>query len=150
MNIRGAIYESLTPRQRITATMDAIEREDTTEVNRLKKTCPFKTYRQRDADYSETIEALFGAGLAMEADLRGEALGWWAHPDLKQREVRLGEMAAIITAWLTMLADMGITATAAVAPPMHPLVACLVEIAPEADSEKVAEYHALLKASIYA
>lgn len=76
MKVRGSVYESLSPRQRIIAAMDAIARDDTAEIDRLKSTCPIKSYRQRDAAFSDTIEALFGAGLAAETVLRGEALSW--------------------------------------------------------------------------
>lgn len=148
MNIRGTVYETLSPRQRIIAAMDAIARDDTAEIDRLKTTCPFRTYRQRDAAFSNAIEALFGAGLAVEADLRGAALWWWAAPVPEQREALLQGMAAIEAAWLALMADMGISSPTAAAPPRHPLVECLLEIAPEPESERVAEIYAVLKAYI--
>jgi hypothetical protein len=148
MNIRGTIYEALSPRQRIIATMDAIARDDTAEIDRLKTTCPYRVYRQRDAAFIDALEALFGAGLAVEGDLRGAALSWWAHPVSGRDEQLLQDMAAIEAAWQALLADMGITSLTAAAPPRHPLVARLLEIAPEPNSQRVEENFALLKAAV--
>ena len=145
MNIRGTVYEGLSPRQRIIAAMDAIARDDTAEGERLKTTCPIKSYHQRDDAFSDTIEALFGAGLAVEADLRGAALSWLA---CERDAALLQNMAAIETAWLALLADIGIRSPTAAAPPRHPLVAHLLEIAPAPESKRVAENYAVLKACI--
>ena len=145
MKIRGAVYEELTPRQRIVAVMDAIARDDTAEIYRLKSTCPFKSYRQRDAAFSDTIDALFGVGLAVETDLRGEALSWLACGRDKEQ---LRKMAAFEAAWLALLADMGITSQASAGPPRHPVVSALLEIAPEPETERVAESYAALRAII--
>jgi hypothetical protein len=149
VKIRGAVYEALSPRQRIIAAMDAIGRHDTAEVERLKSTCPIKTYRQRDAAFSDTMEALFGTGPAVEADLRGAALWWWmvrAIPN--QGDALLKNMAAIEGAWLALLGDMSITSPTATAPPRHPLVAHLLGIAPEPDSDRVSENYELLKVGV--
>jgi hypothetical protein len=145
VKVRGSVYEALSPRQRIIAATDAIARDDTAEIDRLKSTCPIKSYRQRDAAFSDTIEALFGAGLAVETDLRGEALSWWAG---ERDATLLQNMAAIETAWLALLADMGITSPTAAAPPRHPLVVALLAIAPAPESERVAENYAVLKACV--
>ena len=148
MKIRGTVYEALSPRQRIIAAMDAIARDDTAEIARLKSTCPIKSYHQRDAAFSDTMEALFGAGLAVETDLRGAALLWWARRDPERDEALLQGMAAIEAAWLALLADMGITSPTAAAPPRHPLVSVLLKIAPAPESERVAENYTVLKASV--
>ena len=145
MKIRGTVYETLSSRQRIIAALDAIARDDTAEIDRLKSTCPIKSYRQRDANFSDTIEALFRAGLAVELDLRGEALSWLA---CGRDKVVLQNMAAIEAAWLALLADMGVTSPTAAAPPRHPLVVALLKIAPEPESEKMAENYAVLRAII--
>ena len=60
------------------------------------------------------------------------------------------DMAAIEAAWLALLTEMGITSPAAAAPPRHPLVAILLEIAPEPEPERVAENYVALKASVSA
>jgi hypothetical protein len=148
MNISGKVYEVLSPRQRIIAAMDAIARDDTAELERLKSTCPIKTYRQRDAAFSDTVEALSGAGLAVESDLRGAALSWMVGDIPEQGEALLYDMAAIEAAWLALLADMGITSPTAAAPPRHQLVVHLLEIAPTPESERVAEIYAALKACV--
>ena len=125
--------------------MDAIARDDTAEVERLKSSCPIKTYRQRDAEFSDTIEALFVTGLAVEADLLSEALSWLT---CRHDKVVLQNMATIEAAWLTLLAEMGITSPTSAAPQRHPLVAQLLEIAPEPESERVSENYELLKAGV--
>lgn len=150
MKIRGTVYEALGPRQRLIAVMDAIARDDTAEIDRLKTTCPIKTYRREDAAFRDVMEGLCWAGLAVETDLRGAALWWWGtrtDPDCGMVEV-LQDMAAIEAAWLALLTEMGITSPAS--PPRHPLVVPLLENAPEPVSERVAEIYAALKASVYA
>jgi len=146
--IHGTVYEGLNPRQRIIATVDAMACDDTAVVERLKNTCPIKSYRQRDADFSDVIEGLLMAGLAVEADLRGAALWWWTRTEPEKNDALLLEMAAIEAAWLALLADRGITSPTAAAPPRHPLVFGLLEIAPKPKSEIVAENHAKLQASV--
>jgi hypothetical protein len=145
MKIHGLIYEALSPRQRIIAAMDAIARDDTAEVERLKSSCAIKTYRQRDSEFSDTIEALFVTGLAVEADLLSEALSWLT---CRHDKVVLQNMATIEAAWLTLLAEMGITSPTSAAPQRHPVVAALLDAAPEPKSEKVAENYAVLKACV--
>ena len=61
-------------------------------------------------------------------------------------EVKNGQ--TIEAAWLALLADMGVTSPTAAAPPRHPLVAALLKIAPEPESEKMAENYAVLRAII--
>lgn len=56
----------------------------------------------------------------------------------------LQHMAAIEAAWLDLLAEMGITSPTAAAPPRHPLVTELLEIAPVPERELVAECHVIL------
>ena len=151
MKISDTAYEALSPRQRIIAVVDAIARDDTAEIDRLKTTCPIKTYRQRDVAFTDTMEALDMAGLAVETDLRGAALWWWwARTDPDCGIEVLQDMAAIEAAWLALLTEMGITSPAAAAPPRHPLVVPLLENAPEPVSERVAEIYAALKASVSA
>jgi len=91
-----------------------------------------------------------GLGLAVETDLRGAALLWWARRDPERDEALLQGMAAIEAAWLALLADMGITSPTAAAPPRHPLVSVLLKIAPAPESERVAENYTVLKASVSA
>ncbi len=96
------------------------------------------------------MEALFGIGLAVEADLRGAALSWWMVRAIPEESgALLINMATIEAAWLALLGDMGITSPTATAPPRHPLVAQLLEIAPEPESETgFPENYELLKAGV--
>ena len=146
MNIHGKVYEGLSNRQRIIAAMDAIARDDTAEVERLKSSSPIETYRQRGIAFSETIRALFGTGLAVECDLTGAALSWWmvrAIPE-QSREL-LKEMAAIEGGWQALLGDMGIASPIAAAPPRHQMVVLLLKMATEPESKRVKEIHAMLR-----
>lgn len=52
MNIKPQIYESLTPRQRVIASIEALARGDEEEKRRLVKSCPKKSYLQTDTAYS--------------------------------------------------------------------------------------------------
>ena len=52
MNIKPIVYENLTPHQRVVAAFEAMARGDKDEADRLRETCPFKNYRQRDAAFS--------------------------------------------------------------------------------------------------
>jgi hypothetical protein len=149
VNIHGKVYEGLSNRQRIIAAMDAIAREDTAEVERLKSSSPIETYRQRGIAFSETIRALFETGLAVECDLSGAALSWWivrATPE-QSREL-LKEMAAIEGGWQALLGDMGIASLTAAAPPRHQMVVLMLKMAPEPEPERVEEIHEMLRACI--
>ncbi len=149
MNISDTVYETLSPRQRIIATIDAIARDDAAEIDRLKATCPIKSYSQCDIAFSDVMDGLCGAGLAVEADLRGAALWCCARTDPECGLEALQDMAAIEAAWLALLAEMGITSPAAAAPPRHPMVVALLENAPEPASERVEVIYAALKASVF-
>lgn len=51
MKIKDALYDSLTPDQRIHATLAALARDDMKEADRLADTCPEHTYRMKDSAY---------------------------------------------------------------------------------------------------
>ena len=145
MKIKPAVYESLTPRQRVAATLDALGREDTEEVDRLKRTCAYKVYRQQDAAYADTMVEIFALGVAVEAELRGSAL-WYIlsnkSGDMESAEFWLQNLADIRAAWLHTLASMGITsqnAIEAASAPCLSIVERLFEICPEPDAVNVNE-----------
>lgn len=75
-SISPTVYESLTPRQRIIATIEAEARDDQDEVQRLVKTCPKKTYRMNDADYAEEVQLLLADSMAMECDMSYMAINF--------------------------------------------------------------------------
>lgn len=116
MNIKPAIYDKLTTRQRILATLEATARGDKSEVERLIESCPKKTYRMNDTAYSNTINALHIAAIIVEADLRGYALAFQMTmdkgktlPDGTELDVRFLEMfASLQAAWDEVTTGYGI------------------------------------------
>jgi hypothetical protein len=54
--LRGIIYDKLTAEERFRLVLEAKARDDTTEVERLKRTCPTKTYSMSDAAYGDRYE----------------------------------------------------------------------------------------------
>ena len=70
-DIKLGIYESLTPKQRIVASIDALARGDKDEEIRLIKTCRKLNYTMRDHSYCGKMEALRDLAIAIENDMRG-------------------------------------------------------------------------------
>ena len=75
--IASQVYNNLKPRQRIIASIEAAARGDETERRLLITSCPKKTYVQTDLEFSESMEKLMVLAMAVEADLRGSALGYF-------------------------------------------------------------------------
>lgn len=73
-DISSAIYETLTPQQRISATLDAMAREDEDECKRLTMTCPRKTYDQPDAEYTDGMDHILLAHMSAECDIRQQII----------------------------------------------------------------------------
>jgi hypothetical protein len=74
MKTPTAVYEALTPIQRVRAAFAAMARDDQAEIDRLRRTCPKKTYTQTDAAYADTMEHLISLSLAMSHDMLTAAL----------------------------------------------------------------------------
>ena len=74
--ITTSVYENLTPKQRVVASIEAESRGDAAVRKRLIQTCPKVTYRQTDAKFSETMDLLLIAAVAIECELRGHALSF--------------------------------------------------------------------------
>ena len=74
--IASTVYEDLTPRQRVIASVEAEARGDQDERQRLMSSCPRLNYCRTDAAYSDAMERLMRMALAVEADLRGAALSF--------------------------------------------------------------------------
>lgn len=108
MDVKPKIYESLTPKQRIAAVIEAMAREDETEIKRLNDTCKMKSYRQRDISYSDVMTRLMGMSLALEADLRGMAIEYLTMDVSLGEEICLQKMVVIEMAWTRLLDDLGI------------------------------------------
>jgi hypothetical protein len=73
MNIKPMIYDNLTIQQRITASTDALMRNDMSEVKRLIETCQKKTYTQPDQAFCDglmaSVLALYGVHDSKKIDL---------------------------------------------------------------------------------
>ncbi len=111
MNIKSSVYESLTPRQRVIATIEAEARGDDDEVHRLVDTCPKFTFRQNDTEYSYTMVRLIALKLAIESDIRGYVIGALLsiiveHNDALQ--VFLQDIANTNAAWNETMEVLGI------------------------------------------
>lgn len=140
MKLSTAAYEALTPPQRVQATIAALARGDEAEAGRLKRTCPMKTYRQRDADYADAIERAFLFGAAVEHDLLSLALTITA--GLMAGDIEgehLQPLAAVEVAARRLVTERGVKPEhlQAIVPPRHPTVAALLKLAPEPDEEAI-------------
>ena len=56
--MRDAHYERLTANERLSQSIEALARGDYAEATRLRDTCPEKTYRMPDAEYSIAVSVL--------------------------------------------------------------------------------------------
>ncbi len=143
------LYATLTPRQRVIATLEAEARGDEQEVERLIKTCPKKTYTMNDAAYTDTMAGLASAILAVECDLLSTALICTLtvkrNFDIFDRYAQ--RLADVQAAWRETLEENGINpdTMAKVAPIRHPLLAYLLEKAPPPDPEAVKEQKKLTR-----
>lgn len=124
MNIKPSVYESLTPRQRVIATIEAEARGDENEVTRLRDTCPKYTYRQHDAEYTQGMIRVIACSLAVESDIRGNIIGALIaaiadHDDAMQKFLQ--NIANIRAAWHSVLEEIGIDPDIMkkFAPPQH-------------------------------
>ncbi|NCC52643.1 MAG: hypothetical protein EOM20_15690 [Spartobacteria bacterium] len=122
MNIKPVVYENLTHRQRVIASIEALSREDEAEARRLVKTCPKKNYTMNDSAYVDRMEALLDLAMSVECDLRGLALKSLMEAWLGDREKDFDggrpisqpamefmcDMLALRQAWHELLEDEGI------------------------------------------
>lgn len=111
MSIKPIVYESLTPAQRLGATIGAMARGDAVEENRLKDTCPKKNYKQADYHYSGTIQGLMSQAIAHELDLTSITLTLMTSIQFKEDrlvEKSVQHLINSVTAWHKQLEDMNI------------------------------------------
>lgn len=148
MKIKPAIYENLTHKQRIIASVEAEARQDIQEVKRLVKSCPKKSYSITDPQYSEVMDALMTVALYVECDLRGHALLYVLalKRDSALSEQYLQNIANTQTAWHEKLKDMGINpksmkqATAQ----NHPTLEVITDFCPPPELEQVKYYRHII------
>lgn len=69
MRIHANVYESLTPRQRLIAAVEAIARKDDPEIERLNTTCPKITYKQADLRYADALKGIVTMAITTELHL---------------------------------------------------------------------------------
>jgi hypothetical protein len=147
--IASSVYENLRPRQRIVASIEAEARGDETEIRRLSTSCPKTTYRQNEVEYSETMEALMGAALVVECDLRGCALYYLAarRSDPESAHKFMQEISDLRAAWITTVSDMGIDPDAMqkAGPPPSPFFEPIEDLDPDPDHNNVEKIAAELK-----
>ena len=147
MNIKPAIYENLTPSQRVAAAIEALARGDDAEHEKLNETCPKKPYKQADYRYSGTLQALMSMSIAVEHELTSAALSVTlsclskADDMDKLADDFLQYISDYWTSWNQTLANIGVDtdAMAKLASPMrHPIVAQILTMElPEADPAAV-------------
>ena len=108
--IASAVYENLTPRQRVIAAIEAESRQDQFERMRLIRTCPKVNYISTDERFSATIEKLFALAMAVEADLRECVIGFLiaVRYDPKNSRRFLQNFADIRESWKSTILNMGI------------------------------------------
>lgn len=143
MKINNRLYENLTPRQRIIATIEAKAREDHNEVDRLISTCPKVSYKGNDVKYADEIEALLSKAYAVEADLRGEALNYLIamrsaqHCEASDNHIQ--NIADMKQAWSEVLESYGLdfNKMQGAICARHPALEVLYKKLPDADAEGV-------------
>ena len=148
MKIKPVIYENLTHRQRIIASVEAAGRQDRQEITRLVKSCAKKNYIQTDAAYSEVMDALMTVALYVECDLRGHALLYVAalNNDSDLSGQALQNIANTQAAWHEKLKDMGINPKIMkqAAAPSHPTIEIIMGFCPEPELEQVKYYRHII------
>jgi hypothetical protein len=132
--VKGMVYDALTPRERVIATLEAEVRNDQAEVRRLVQTCPKRTYRANDARYANTMQAITTLSLALECELRGQALACavasWQEHDTRFPFLR--KMLTLQAAWRQGLVAKGIDPAlvdALAAPIRDPFVTFFLDMA---------------------
>jgi hypothetical protein len=143
------IYETLTPRQRLVACVEAEARSDEDEKNRLVATCPRKTYEVYDIEFSNAMDSLVGAALATEADLRGCLLGYLVASrfDPQIASTFLQDFANIRSAWKIAVNALGIDeeTMARAGPPQSPVFELINDLVPEPDCQEADKLAAALR-----
>lgn len=144
MNIKPSVYESLTPRQRVIATIEAEARGDDDEVLRLRDTCPKYTYRQTDVEYTHAMVRLIALSLAVESDIREQIIGVLLSAIMGRDDTLnkfLQNIANIRAAWHTVLKEMMLDPAAMkkFSPPQHCSADILHNLLPEPDENAMRE-----------
>ena len=147
--ITTSVYENLTPKQRVVASIEAESRGDAAERKRLIQTCPKVTYCQNDAKFSETMDRLLTAAAGIECELRGHALSFLFAMlnDPKNAHTFLQASADIREAWRMTITNMGIDPEAMrkAGPPANPILEIIADMAPKPKKSGVGKVVTQLK-----
>jgi len=111
MNIKSIIYENLTPRQRLIASIEAMARGDDSEHEKLARTCPRKSYQQADYQYSGAMQNLLTAAIAVEHELTSNVLSLFLAIRMERYEFLEMFLQKIVdgyAAWNRQMQAMGI------------------------------------------
>jgi hypothetical protein len=132
--VKSMVYESLTPRERVVATLEAEARGDQAEARRLVETCPKRTYRMNDAAYAETMRGIVNLAIFLEMELRGYALAatYAMATDSAHLPALLAKMLTLHAAWEQAFAAQGLPfarVEALTAPIRNPVVQTLLDTA---------------------
>lgn len=108
--INPSLYENLTARQRVIATIEAEARNDEEEVQRLIKSCPKITVRQNDSAYSDTLDMLIHVDILMQ---RNMLMMGMCHFFMLPRDEEVGnkfaqKAANMEAAWRQVIEEKGI------------------------------------------
>ena len=127
-------------RPQCVACVEAEARCDKEEKRRLIKSCPKKTYVQTDLEFSESMEKLMVLAMAVEADLRGSALGYFVALRIEPKIAPkfLQEISDIRAAWETTVSEMGIDPEIMklAGPPTSPILELIDGLVPAPDRKK--------------
>jgi hypothetical protein len=147
-NIKPVIYENLSTRQRVIASVEALARDDEEERLRLVSTCPKKTYHQTDWEYSQKMIMLIGMSISIECELREYGLNLFAAllSDRTSGDQWLQKIADTREAWKVMLRQMGIDPEAMkkAGLPSSPVLESIYGLLPEPVPENVEKLSAEL------
>lgn len=64
------LYDTFSPAERLTLFLQALDRGDEAEAQRLWRSCPRRTYEQADAAFADRHQVAFDTAAVMAADLR--------------------------------------------------------------------------------
>ncbi len=142
MNLKSFLYDTLTPMQRVIATIEAEVRDDMTEVERLVRSCPKKNYTMNEAAYTDRLSTLMIMALAVECDIRGNLICFWIAVTVDQydcAQLCLQSIADLQAAWHQTLNDLGIDpeTMAKAGPPRHGAIEFLSDLMPEPNMDNV-------------
>lgn len=136
MTIPTEIYTRLSASERIRAAVSALARNDDSELQTLKETCPKKSFLMNDPAYSEGIQRLLSLALAVESDLERMTLDFFIAARLKGLEGLeavdgiIGAAASLESAWGEFLTELGIPRREMkeAGPPRHHAVEAILNI----------------------